>query len=178
MIGTGLMTVGVSPLAQAWVPWCGKFAGADPNITYKFFTSASAYVDAFNQAQYLWDVREVPGTFVTAAASDNDPMITVTSGSFAYGDWAKTYVPEPCSGQSVYVGNEVLVEMNTRTMSGLTASEKKYVMVHELGHAYGLWHQPMSCSQQPAIMEPGEEPFGCAGDPPWLDDREGVRAIY
>ena len=76
------------------------------------------------------------------------------------------------------MGNEVTLTFNYTTTVGLTAGNIRRIAIHELGHTYGLDHQAMTCGGDKAIMEQGNEKFGCSGSPPWDDDQDGVRQRY
>ncbi|MBO9522045.1 MAG: hypothetical protein J7518_10960 [Nocardioidaceae bacterium] len=184
LVGT-LSAAMMAAAAVVCVPWpasaynlnCGKFDGPNPTITYRFFDVGPGWENAFNQAQYRWDVVHVPGRFVPTSSSD--PMIEVRDGSYADDFWARTSWTCPIlPWQTNWIGNEVKQKYNTRTTGSLSAENKKYVAIHELGHAYGLAHESMTCSSGPAVMEQGSEKFHCAGLPPWQDDQNGVIDKY
>lgn len=112
-----------------------------------------------------------------AASSVNDPNIEIYDAGYADDFWAQNSGDCEIFG-SDWSGNEVVQRYNTRTTTGLSATNKAYVVVHELGHAYGLAHRSMTCSTGRSVMEQGEEKFSCAGSPPWADDQNGVIEKY
>lgn len=161
--------------AAAYTHHCGKFAGTDPSITYRYYDVGSTWNVAFSNAQSAWDVTSAAGVF-TYAPSDGDPMVSVNDGSYADGWWATT--SWVCSLAS-YLGNEVDIYFDTVTTAELTTYGRKLVAEHELGHAYGLDHTSVTCdSVLKAVMQPGGNKFTCSGTPPWPDDVNGVNAKY
>lgn len=174
-----LAAVALTPAApaQAYNLWCGKFAGTSPPIGFQFANASVTFNDRFREAADNWNSKDVPGTLVPDFSSD--PEITVSSGSFASEDWWGLTSASAC-GDPVWPGNEVTIKFNYTTVAadGLTAGNIRRVAVHEIGHAYGLWHDSMTCTGDKKVMEQGFEKFGCSGTPPWDDDQDGVRARY
>lgn len=169
------LVVSASP-ASAYAFECGKFLSSSPTISYRYYSMTSTYQTAFGQAQSAWDATSSPGYF-NYEPDNGDPMVEVRDGSYSWGAWAQTSWQGCPTGLWAY--NEVYIAFNTRTMGGLTSSQKKLVAEHEAGHAYGLDHVSATCSSSSkAVMSQGETKFSCSGTAPWADDVNGVNAKY
>ncbi|MER5971327.1 hypothetical protein ABT112_16575 [Streptomyces sp. NPDC002055] len=71
------------------------------------------------------------------------------------------------------------MKFNSREMRSLAKREKYLVAEHEIGHAYGLGHEALTCRNPgPSVMKQGTVKFGCHSDGPWYDDVQGVLAKY
>ena len=82
----------------------------------------------------------MPGTF-TLRPGATDPEIEISTGSFAGGWWAQT--SWSCViATGLYSGNEVTIQNNMTTISGLSTQHLRRIAIHEMGRAYGLDHAP------------------------------------
>lgn len=154
--------------------WGGTF-GDNSALKYRFSSVTTGWVTAFNQGQYAWDVKPVPGYF-TETTSTTSMNILVRDYSMSADTWGLTTTP--CSGGTY--SNNVTVDFNST--ASLAAGSMKLVVMHELGHSYGLAHVSNGCSDQrigPAIMQPDATVLNqCGGSPPYADDVNGVNARY
>jgi hypothetical protein len=154
----------------------GSQFNASTVLTYRYYSMGAAYTTAFDQGQYAWDTKSVPGSF---GATTGTPYIHVGDASYSEGWWAWT--EWTCNSSGYYVP-AVYVDFNTRTMASLTAAPKKLIAIHELGHVYGLAHVSNGCNDQrvgPAIMlSDSTVASPCGGSPPYADDVNGVNARY
>lgn len=154
--------------------WGGSF-GSSSILKYHYSSVTSAWITAFNQGQYAWDTKSVPGSFgeTTSSTSMNLLVRDYSMSSDAWG-----LASSPCTGGTY--SNNLTVDFNSS--ASLAAASKKLVVIHELGHAYGLGHVSNSCSDQhvgPAIMKSDATVLNqCGGSPPYADDVNGVNALY
>ena len=164
--------------ADAWTHHGCKYSGSNPTIDYKFVNVTSRNTTAIETAQANWDGTSAPGYF----RPDNawrDSEVDIFDGNYSSTAWA--WVSWSCKNNGVYTSNEVDLSINHNTTGSgsLTTGELAIVMVHELGHAYGLGHSSLTCSSPgPAVMRQGTGKFSCSGTAPWTNDVDGVHARY
>ena len=88
--------------------WGGTF-GNNSSITYHFSSVSSAWVTAFNQGQYAWDTKPVPGTFVQTSSSTTMNLL-VRDYSMSLDVYGTTHYT--CAGGTF--SNDQTVDFNTR----------------------------------------------------------------
>ena len=148
----------------------------DP-ISYRFFSVGSDYETAFKDAEATWYKTSAPGYFKEHSTSF-DPGINVVD-NYRAAHWAalttgRCTIPAGSSFGD-YDGNEVELDFNTRVMNSLSVTDKKLVAMHEIGHAYGLWHVSTGCY----LMRTNLNVYNsCGSTMPTADDVVGVSAIY
>jgi hypothetical protein len=92
-------------------------------------------------------------------------------------------LPTCSSGKWVARGMEIA--MNTYYLNSYNSTERKGVIVHEFGHAFGLAHNSATVScytgiQAVSIMYPSDSRFNfaCPVYTPTADDTTGVNTLY
>lgn len=166
--------------AQAFLEWGCKYSGNNPTIRVAFLTSIPSGLQfQVRQAMADWNATSVPGAFTENIAYAK--RVDTSAASYADPRWA--WVSGGCDAwaggaSKTWYGDQVDMVLNLSQIQGLNGQGKRIVTVHELGHAYGLWHVEMNCAQVPAVMDEGGEAFDCPGTAPWPDDQSGVRWVY
>lgn len=182
----GMAWFGGNLPADAYVLNGCKFPGTNPSIVYEFHSVTSTWQTAFNVAQAAWD-DESPGwggVFVSGT-SENIPVYDASysaswqglaTGGCASGGgqtWinlANCPAPNPC----------VRIQFNTRTTGNEDATERKNIAVHELGHALGLAHSSLGCSNPVVMRSDANWAHDNCGSTlaPYPNDLAGLDAIY
>lgn len=178
-LSVGAIGLVTTSRADAYTHLGCKFDGTNPTIDYKFVDANDRTKTAIGTAQANWDRSDSPGYF----RRDNgwrDSEIDIFDGTYSSRtQWA--WVSWSCDSDGTFESNEVDLTRNFHTAGpgNLTVEELSIVMVHELGHAYGLDHSSFTCSGSgPSVMRKGRGKFACAGTSPWANDVAGVNAIY
>ena len=140
----------------------------DP-ITYKFYSVQSDVKTAFRTGEQVWDGTSAPGYF--SEGGGLDPEINVID-RYRVVEWAGETRGQ-CGSSGIWDGNEVEIEFNNVEFARFTTYQKKIIAMHEIGHAYGLYHVYSGCH----LMKQGADKFTC-GTMPSTDDVNGVTAIY
>jgi hypothetical protein len=164
--------------ASGWVLNRCKYSGSNPTIHYKFYSVTSTYEAAFQSGQAAWDATSSPGYFKQTTGLD--PNLEVYDVWSQSTNWAWISGGCPSGTFQTWYGNETQNTFNTRTMSGLSTTEKKIVAVHEMGHSYGLAHSGLGCSAKPVMRSDPTWVLDNCGDAnaPYPNDVAGVNAQY
>jgi hypothetical protein len=174
-----LVLFGTARSAEAYTLNGCKYPGTDPVIEYKFFSVTGTWQLSHMNGAGAWNTwTTLPGVFVSTSGSD--PEIRVYDGDYAWGYVAVTSGGCASGGGQPWYNDRVDISYNTRTTDGYSSIERRLVATHELGHAYGLGHSTLGCSN-PVVMrsEPTWTYNQCGtSSAPHPNDRFGVTDVY
>jgi hypothetical protein len=178
LLAITVLTLTVLPVS-AWVLNRCKYSGSNPTIHYKFYDVASVYQDAFQSGQAAWDATSAPGYFKEVWGWD--PNLEVYDEWSQDTAWAWASGGCPSGTFQTWYGNETKNTFNMRTMADLSATEKKIVAIHEMGHSYGLAHSSLGCgANEPVMRSDATWVLDNCGNSnaPYANDVAGVNAQY
>lgn len=154
---TGLVSVTlfVTPIAPAAAaPWGCQFS--TPSLGWKpALTNSAAYLNPAQWSARYWHETNTP-IFLTQVSSGAN--IVIADGTFAAADGfdgiVKTATGDdrPCLTPHNWTTGMV-AWWNKRYTDSYSGEKKLSVMVHELGHTLGLWHEDFTSCNYVSIME-------------------------
>lgn len=145
----------------------------------------SAFATATTGAVGRWNASATPATMTTATAPPTvgpSKIFVTVDNTQPYDQFAMTV--GTCSGGK-WVNSKTTVYWNSGGIaSTYSATAKRMIAVHEMGHSLGLGHvavpmAPATCTTNKAVMRQGTTKWTCGWtNEPWPDDISGVNAIY
>ena len=162
-------------LGHKWSTASIKYYVPTPLSSYTIWTGAASQWSGLD-ASLTWSSSNVRFT----ATQENRGNTVGWTGVTRKPGTTQSF-PQYSGGYWVSGGMEVV--LNWTAISGYTTSQKKMVASHELGHAFGLAHNPAFIPGTPgipmALMYPYDNTriaFGILS--PTYDDKAGINAIY
>jgi len=170
-----------SDTAQAYVSNGCKFAGSNPNIKYHIENgSGTTWPTDFTNGQADWDsaTPNYGGYFTQGTSSNRNIRVRVTYSTASWRGLATGGCAQ--GGGQTWTNNFVALQFNTRTTAGDDATDRRIIVVHELGHALGLAHRESTCTSPAAMDSSGTEAYSQCNNAaaPYYDDRQGVSFVY
>ena len=135
-----------------------------PLISYPVWSNAAASWHGLD-AHFVWNANPANFTGTNEARGNTVVWSGVTRRKGTVQD------APPCSGGR-WVSGQMEVVLNWSVVSGYGAAKRQGVAAHELGHSFGLAHNPASAA---ILMYPYDTRTVTT---PQADDRAGVNALY
>lgn len=131
---------------------------------------------ALSDASTAWWRAGVRGSF-GPATSGNYSMVVQTAnfveGYLGQASWVCGWNGFHLAGYNLYV------RFNLRTTGSMSAWQRRYIAVHELGHIIGVDHTPWGCGVSIMKSNSNVQDPACANlTPPWSDDIKGYHYLY
>jgi predicted Zn-dependent protease len=156
---------GYQSLGCRWASSSVRFYVPSPLVSYPTWWQAAASWNGLQARFVSSSVADVTGTNVSLGN-----MVAWTGVTRAKGTLQS--IPPCSSGRWVPGRMEVVINWSKVTTLGYSSAQRKMVAAHELGHAFGLAHNP---SNRAVLMYPTDARTVLV---PQSDDKAGVNAIY
>jgi hypothetical protein len=173
----GFMTFALSVWSVAYVGPANAYTKEgchmwSAKVTYN---DNSGYATATDNAAFAWSNTVSP--LLLTEVSSGGMVIIDNQNNGNDGHDGVTYTV--CPGGGAVWSSPPKSVYNTYYTGGYTSTERKQLMVHELGHALGLGHAGTStCSGQPIMYYLSNRYWICNHQNPQTDDVNGINAIY
>lgn len=132
-------------------------------------TLSSTWRSVLDVATSAWNSKPVNGRLDTSTSIG----IPVAQGNYAWPSSRFAQMSWNCGGAGFFTTRGIAVHTNNTAF--MTTTQRRKVMVHELGHAMGLDHSS-GCGV--ATMQ-GDSGINCSQSyGPWSDDVAGMQALY
>lgn len=158
-----------------------KYPGTSPNIQYRYYSVQSQQSTAHASGAGAWNSEAAPGYF--SVTSGSDPEIKVYDGEYSFDGVAQAYGGCNSGGGQSWLNDLVEIKYDISKMNGYTTTGRKFIAIHELGHAYGLAHTQINgCGASYISVMHSTAVYGlntCAdSSAPYSGDVSTVNAIY
>lgn len=145
--------------------------------------TTGTYTTPAQNAISAWDATATPISFTKVTVNDH---LKVGNGNFGNTGYDGITLDPLGRNPTVYWcgggtwDGEIVTWWNTFYADGYSATKRKSVMVHEIGHALGLAHRSVSLCTEVSIMQPDTRTRYdiCGKSTPQADDVAGVNFIY